>query len=377
MARREPVKKPWYLSSLDNYFIDDRAATVDRDPEANFVPGVLQYADDEYRALQLPPNPRGRPKHITEGKNKRASQRQAAKKANEKTSMLFEEYGKIMDEDEASSEEDSRVTRRGLEKDTEEFIATIRPCEPAATYSRTQKPCFISMTRQAKSSCTPYALAQGPKSGRVGRKRHDETEVAAPRKRARRGPFQDRNYRTDDREATLGRETGGKIGIAVPEVGKVEEVIPDVVVAPTTQVAPANGAPSYPAPQSAPGPVQSQTGVVEEQDGKDHTADNPGSSGESRSASVESRISSISLHWAQVEEIIVHERFVNAAYLTVPALRSSIIDDLARELGIIDYADITDHLNEIRYNQHEGARVEAAKALGRLVMDRMIVGMGN
>ncbi|KAK2739752.1 hypothetical protein CKAH01_18651 [Colletotrichum kahawae] len=367
MARREPVKKPWYLSSLDNYSIDDRAATVDRDPEANFVPGVVQYADDEYRAQQLPPNPRGRPKHMTEGKNKRASQRQAAKKANEKTSMLFEEYGKTMDEDEASSEEDSRVMRRGLEKETEEFIATIRPCEPAATYSRTQKPCFISMTRQAQSSCTPYALAQ----------RHDETEVAAPRKRARRGPFQDRNYRTDDLEATLGRETGGKIGIAVPEVGKVEEVIPDVVVAPTTQVAPANEAPSYPAPLSAPGPIQSQTGVVEEQDGKDHTADNPDSSGESRSASVESRISSISLHWAQVEEIIVHERFVNAAYLTVPALRSSIIDDLARELGIIDYADITDHLNEIRYNQHEGARVEAAKALGRLVMDRMIVGMGN
>ncbi|KAI8303533.1 hypothetical protein K4K59_013229 [Colletotrichum sp. SAR11_240] len=313
MAHGKHVKKPWYLkNSLDDYFVDDRAATVDRDPEANFVPGVAQYADDEYKGLQLPPNSIGRPKNATTGTNIRVSQRQAARKATERTSMLFEEYGKIVDEDEASSEEESRVTRRGPEKEAEEFVATIRP---------------------------------------------------------------HRQDLADDREVTLGREIVGTADSDIAKVGKVEEII-HVAVAPATQAAPVRTAPPQPTPLEAPGPAQSRSGNVPGHDGEEtqyHKTNEPNTSAGSRSASVESRISSISLQWAQVEEIIVHERFVNAAYLTMAGLRASIVDDLARELGIIDYADITDHLNEIRHNPHDGARVEAARALGRLVMDRMIV----
>ncbi|KAI8239411.1 hypothetical protein K4K57_001476 [Colletotrichum sp. SAR 10_99] len=367
MARGERVKGPWYLRSLDDYFVDDRAATVDRDPDANFVPGVIQYSDDEYKGLQLPPNLRGRPEHVSEGKTTRVSQRQAAKKATERTSMLFEEYGQIVDEDEASSEEETRVTRLGLEKETEQFVATIRPHEPAKTYSRPQGLGFMTMTRQETSSSI---------SGSGGRKRRAETKPAASRKRARRGPLQDREYLTDDREATLGRETAGRVGIDVAEVGKVEEVL-HVAAAPVTEPAPVRAAPSQSNPLKAPGPVQSRLGAVPEHDGKEtqHKTDNPGTSAESRSESVESRISRISLQWGQVEEIVVHKRFVNAAYLTVAGLRSSIVDDLAREFGIIDYAGITDHLNEIRRNPHQGARVEAARALRTLVMDRMIIDM--
>ncbi|EQB52017.1 hypothetical protein CGLO_08374 [Colletotrichum gloeosporioides Cg-14] len=373
MTRQERVK-PWYLGSLDNYFIDDRAATVDRDPEANFVPGVAQYADDEYKSLQLPPNPRGRPKDTT--RPSRASQRQASKKAKERTSMLYEEYGQPTDEDEVSSE-DSPVKSQSAEKETEVFVATIRPCQPTATYSPTQKTSSVSMTRQAPSSCTPYALTESSSSGKAGRKRGAETKTAAKRKRARRSLLQDRQDLSEDREVTLGREIVAKTSNDIAEVDKVEEVI-HVAVASMTQAAPASAAPSQPTPLEAPGPVESQSGAIPGHGGKaprHHKTDNSGTSIESRSASVESRISSISLQWAQVEEIIVHERFVNAAHLAVPGLRSSIVDDLARELGIIDYADITDHLNEIRRNPHEGARVEAARALGRAIMDRMIVGI--
>lgn len=374
MARGECVKKPWRLSTLDNYFIDDRAATVDRDPEANFVPSVTQYADDEYKALQLPANPRGRPKRVTG--TARISQRQASKKAKKRTSMLYEEYGQPIDEDEVSSE-DSPVKGQIAEEQAEVFAATIRPCQPAATYSPTQKPSFVSMTRQAPSSCTPYALTEISTSGKAGRKRGAETNAAAPRKRARRNLLQDREDLSDDREVTLGREIVGKTSNDIAEVDKVEEVI-HVAVAPMTQAAPASAAQSQPTFLEAPVPVASLSGAIAGHNGKvprHHNTDNTGASVESRSASIESRIYSISLQWAQVEEIIVHERFVNAAYLTVAGLRSSIVDDLAREFGIINYADITDHLNEIRRNEHEGARVEAAKALGRVVMDRMIVGM--
>ncbi|KAJ5000870.1 hypothetical protein K4K48_002102 [Colletotrichum sp. SAR 10_66] len=352
MAHEKHVKKPWYLKrSLDDYFFDDRAATVDRDPEANFVPGVAQYTDDEYKGLQLPPNPIGRPKNITTGKNTRVSQRQAARKATERTAWMFEEYGKIVDEDEASSEEESRVTRRGPEKETEQFVATMRPHEPAKTHSRPQGLGFMTMTRQETSSSI---------SGRGGRKRRAKTTVGATRETPLRRRILDRQDLTDDREATLGREIVGTADSDIAKVGKVEEVI-HVAVAPVTQAAPASTAPPQPTPLEAPGPVQSRSGNVTGHDGKEtqhRKTDEPGTSAGSRSASVESRISSISLQWAQVEEIIVHER---------------IVDDLARELGIIDYADITDHLKEIRRNQHEGARVEAARALGRLVMDRMIV----
>ncbi|KAJ3962503.1 hypothetical protein N0V92_000774 [Colletotrichum tropicale] len=368
MARGERVEGPWYLRSLDDYFVDDRAATVDRDPEANFVPGVIQYNDDEYKGLQLPPNIRGRPEHVSEGKNTRVSQRQAAKKATERTTMLFEEYGQIVDEDEASSEEESRVTRLGLEKETEQFVATIRPHEPAKTYSRPQGLGFMTMTRQEASSSI---------SGRGGRKRRAKTTVGATRKRPLRRRILDRQDLTDDREATLGRETVDTADSDVAKVGKVEEVI-HVAVAPVTQVAPASEAPPQPALLRAPGLVQSQTGVTEDHDDEEARHDKrdiPGSSMESRRISVDSRISSISLQWAQREEIIIHERFVNAAYLTIAGLRSSIVDDLARELGIIDYADITDHLNEIRRNPHQGARVEAARALGKSVVGRKIVGM--
>ncbi|KAF4816475.1 hypothetical protein CGCTS75_v012699 [Colletotrichum tropicale] len=357
MARGERVKGPWYLRSLDDYFVDDRAATVDRDPEANFVPGVVQYTDDEYKGLQLPPSPIGRPKNVTTGETTRVSQRQAAKKATERTSMLFEEYGQIVDEDEALSEEESRVTRPGLEKETEQFVATIRPHEPAKTYSRPQGLGFMTMTRQGSSSSI---------SGRGGRKRRAKTTVGATRKRSLRCRILDRQDFTDDREVTLGREIFGTADNDVAEVGKIEEVI-HVAVAPVTQAAPASEAPSQPAPLEAPGPIQSRSGNVLGYDGKEsrqHKTDNPGTSAESRSASVESRISSISLQWAQVEEVIVHERFVNAAYLTVAGLRSSIVDDLARELGIIDYADITDHLNEIRQNEHKGQELKLPELSG-------------
>ncbi|KAH9236475.1 hypothetical protein K456DRAFT_33661 [Colletotrichum gloeosporioides 23] len=362
MARGERVKKPWRLSTLDNYFIDDRAATVDRDPEANFVLSVTQYADDEYKPLQLPANPRGRPKRVTG--TARISQRQASKKAKERTSMLYEEYGQPIDEDEVSSE-DSPVKGQIAEKQAEVFVATIRPCQPAATYSPTQKPSFVSMTRQAPYSCTPQSCS----------KAWAETNAAAPRKRARRNLLQDREDLSDDREVTLGREIVGKTGNDIAEVDKVEEVI-HVVVGPMTQAAPASAAPSQPTLLKAPGPVESRPGAVPGNDGQDtqhNKTDNPGTPVESRSGSVESRIDSISLQWGQVEEIIVHQRFVNAAYLTMAGLRNSIVDDLAREFGIIDYADITDHLNEIRRNEHEGARVEGARGLGRVVMDRMIV----
>ncbi|KAL3302205.1 hypothetical protein RB213_002914 [Colletotrichum asianum] len=366
MAHGKHVKKPWYLkNSLDDYFVDDRAATVDRDPEANFVPGVAQYADDDYKGLQLPPNPIGRPKNVTTGKNTRVSQRQAARKATERTSMLFEEYGKIVDEDEASSEEESRVTRRGLEKEAEEFVATIRPREPARTYSRPQGLGFISMTRQDTSSST---------SGRGGRKRRAKTTVGTAKRSLWRRVL-DRQDLADDREVTLGREINGTTDSDIAKVGKSEEVI-HVAVAPVIQTASASTAPPQPTPFEAPGPVQSRSGNVPGHDGKEtqyHKTNEPGTSAESRSASAESRISSIILQWAQVEEVIVHERFVNAAYLTVAGLRSSIVDDLARELGITDYADTADHLNEIRQNEHKGARVEAARALGRVIMDRMIV----
>ncbi|KAF5497415.1 hypothetical protein CGCS363_v008540 [Colletotrichum siamense] len=374
MARGERVKKPWRLSTLDNYFIDDRAATVDRDPEANFVPSVTQYADDEYKVLQLPANPRGRPKRVTE--TARISQRQASKKAKERTSMLYEEYGQPTDEDEVSSE-DSPVKGQIAEKQAEVFVATIRPCQPAATYSPTQKPSFVSMSRQAPSSCTPDALTEVSTSGKAGRKRGAETNAAAPRKRARRNLLQDREDLSDDREVTLGREIVGKTSNDIAEVDKVEEVI-HVAVAPMTQAAPASAAPSQPTLLEAPVPVANRSGAIAGHSGKvprHHNTDNTGTSVKSRSASIESRINSISLQWGQVEEIIVHERFVNTAYLAVAGLRSSIVDDLAREFGIIDYADITDHLNEIRRNEHEGARVEAARGLGRVVMNRMIVGI--
>ncbi|KAK1855307.1 hypothetical protein CCHR01_02070 [Colletotrichum chrysophilum] len=374
MARGERVKKPWRLSTLDNYnyFIDDRAAMVDRDPEANFVLSVTKYADDEYKPLQLPANPRGRPKRVTG--TARISQRQASKKAKERTSMLYEEYGQPIDEDEVSSE-DSPVKGQIAEKQAEVFVATIRPCQPAATYSPTQKPSFVSMTRQAPYSCTPYVLTERSTSGKAVRKRGAKTNAAAPRKRARRNLLQDREDLSDDREVTLGREIAGKTSNDIAEVDKVEEVI-HVVVGPMTQAAPASAAPSQPTLLKAPGPVESRPGAVPGNDGQDtqhNKTDNPGTPVESRSGSVESRIDSISLRWGQVEEIIVHQRFVNAAYLTMAGLRSSIVDDLAREFGIIDYADITDHLNEIRRNEHEGARVEAARGLGRVVMDRMIV----
>ncbi|KAE9569567.1 hypothetical protein CGCF415_v000752 [Colletotrichum fructicola] len=368
MAHEKHVKKPWYLKrSLDDYFVDDRAATVDRDPEANFVPGVVQYSDDEYKVLQLPPNLRGRPEHVSEGKNTRVSQRQAAKKATERTTMLFEEYGQIVDEDEASSEEESRVTRQGPEKEAEEFVATIGPREPAKTYSRPQGLGSMTMTRQETSSSI---------SGSGGRKRRAKTNIVATRKSSLRRRVLDRQDLADDREATLGREIVGTAESDIAKVGKVEEVI-HVAVAPVTQAAPASEAPSQPAPLRAPGLVQSQTGVTEEHDDEESRHDKkniPGSSMESRRISVDSRISSISLQWAQREEIIIHERFVNAAYLTIAGLRSSIVDDLARELGIINYADITDHLNEIRRNPHQGARVEAARALGKSVVGRKIVG---